>query len=59
MTDNQEEFYEAKEKFGSIIIKDCISVILIDTTLRTVIEEFQLKREGVSSHPSIFEKGVG
>ena len=59
VTDNQEEFYEAKEKFGSIVIKDCISVILIDTTLRTVIEEFQLKREGVSSHPSIFEKGVG
>ena len=59
VTDNQEEFYEAKEKFDKISIKDCISIILIDTTLRTVTEEFQLKREGISPHPSIFEKEAG
>lgn len=59
VTDNREEFYEAKEKFDKISIKDCISIILIDTTLRTVTEEFQLKREGISPHPSIFEKEAG
>lgn len=53
VTMDTDQFNEAKEKFSTITIPDCISIILVDITKKQVMEEYQIKQLGTESHASV------
>ena len=53
LTQSVDEYEEAKVKFADITIKDCISIILVDTEIKRIVEEFQIKREDAQPHLSV------
>jgi ABC-type dipeptide/oligopeptide/nickel transport system ATPase component len=56
VTSDRTEFEDVKDRFSHIEIKDCISVVLIDTLKRSVIEEFQLPMQNGRSAKYVFNQ---
>lgn len=54
VTTDVDEFVEAKEKFSNIVIRDSISIILIDLDKKQVVEEFIIRQSATEAPASVF-----
>lgn len=57
VTSDKAEFDEVKSRFSAIKIKDCISVVLLDTLKRCVIDEFQIPMSAEKKPKYVFKQG--
>lgn len=56
VTSDKGEFDEVKSRFSEIKIKDCISVVLVDTLKRCVVDEFQIPMIGRKKPKYVFKQ---
>lgn len=57
VTSDKAEFDEVKSRFSAIKIQDCISVVLLDTLKRCVIDEFQIPMSAEKKPKYVFKQG--
>lgn len=56
VTSDRTEFDEVKSRFSDTKIKDCISVVLIDTLKRCVVDEFQIPMSAGKKPKYVFKQ---